>query len=68
MNDFRHPNEEGGIAWNDPEIGIVWPEVIGRYTGSASAEGYKLSDGTPLVLSEKDQHWGRLTARLMRAK
>lgn len=68
VNDFWHPNDEGGIAWNDPEIGIVWPEVIGRYTGSASAEGYKLSDGTPLVLSEKDQQWGRLTARLMRAK
>lgn len=60
VNDFWHPNDEGGIAWNDPEIGIVWPEVIGRYTGSASAEGYKLSDGTPLVLSEKDQQWGRM--------
>ena len=25
--DFYHPNDEGGIAWNDPEIGIEWPEV-----------------------------------------
>ena len=25
--------------------------------GSASAEGYSLSDGTPLNLSEKDQKW-----------
>lgn len=60
VNDFWHPNDEGGIAWNDPGIGIVWPEVSGEYRGSASAEGYALEDGTPLVLSEKDQRWGRL--------
>ena len=60
MNDCWHPNDEGGIAWNDPGIGIVWPEVIGRYMGSASAEGYTLKDGSPLVLSEKDQMWGRM--------
>lgn len=60
VNDFWHPNDEGGIAWNDPGIGIVWPEVCGEYRGSASAEGYALKDGTPLVLSEKDQRWGRL--------
>ena len=60
VNDFWHPNDEGGIAWNDPGIGIVWPEVCGEYRGSASAEGYALEDGTPLVLSEKDQRWGRL--------
>lgn len=63
VNDFWHPNDEGGIAWNDPEIGIVWPEVCGEYRGGASAEGYKLSDGTPLVLSEKDQQWGRMGER-----
>ena len=28
--------------------------------GSASAEGYTLKDGSPLVLSEKDQMWGRM--------
>ena len=60
VNDFWHPNDEGGIAWNDPGIGIVWPEVCGEYRGSASAEGYTLKDGTPLMLSEKDQRWGRL--------
>lgn len=59
VNDFWHPNDEGGIAWNDPGIGIVWPEVCGEYRGSASAEGYTLKDGTPLMLSEKDQRWGR---------
>ena len=59
-DDFYHPNDEGGLAWNDPEIGIEWPEVIGTYPGSASAAGYTLLDGTPLILSEKDQKWPRL--------
>lgn len=56
-DDFYHPNDEGGLAWNDPEIGIDWPEVEGVYPGSADASGYKLSDGSPLILSDKDQKW-----------
>ena len=56
-DDFYHPNDEGGLAWNDPEIGVVWPQVTGNYDGSASAQGYTLEDGTPLNLSEKDQKW-----------
>lgn len=56
-DDFYHANDEGGLAWNAPEIGIEWPQVIGAYKGSASAEGYTLEDGTPLNLSEKDQKW-----------
>ena len=59
-DDFYHPNDEGGMAWNDPEIGIVWPEVVGDYHGTASADGYTLKDGTPLILSEKDQKWSGL--------
>ena len=55
-DDFYHPNDEGGMAWNDPEIGIVWPELEGEYKGSASAEGYTV-DGVPLNLSDKDQKW-----------
>ena len=55
--DFYHPGDEGGLAWNDPAIGIQWPTLCGTYNGSASAEGYTLSDGTPLNLSEKDQKW-----------
>ena len=55
--DFYHPNDEGGLAWNDPKIGIKWPEIIGEYHGSASAEGYSLPDETPLNISEKDQNW-----------
>ncbi len=54
-NDFYHPNDEGGIAWNDPEIGIEWPLLEGDYKGSASAEGYSV-DGVPLMMSEKDQN------------
>ena len=57
VNDFWHPNDEGGMAWNDPEIGIEWPELKGEYKGSASAEGYMLEDGTALNLSDKDQKW-----------
>ena len=60
-DDFYHPNDEGGLAWNDPEIGIIWPEVHGEYPGSADASGYVMTDGTPLKLSEKDQNWGSLT-------
>ena len=56
-DDFYHPNDEGGLAWNDPTIGVQWPQVQGAYPGSASAQGYTLSDGTPLNLSEKDQKW-----------
>ena len=55
--DFYHPGDEGGLAWNDPAIGIAWPQVAGEYKGSASAEGYCLEDGTALNLSEKDQLW-----------
>ena len=55
--DFYHPGDEGGLAWNDPDIGIQWPEVTGDYPGSANAHGYVMADGTPLNLSEKDQKW-----------
>ena len=55
-DDFYHPNDEGGMAWNDPEIGIRWPGLQGAYPGSASAAGYTV-DSVPLKLSEKDQQW-----------
>lgn len=56
-DDFYHPNDEGGLAWNDPAIGIHWPQVQGTYPGSADAQGYTLADGTALNLSEKDRRW-----------
>ena len=40
--DFYHPNDEGGLAWNDPDIGIDWP----------------IPEGMELIISEKDQKWG----------
>lgn len=57
VTDFYHPGDEGGLAWNDPEIGIEWPSLKGDYPGNASASGYTLSDGTSLNLSDKDQKW-----------
>lgn len=56
VTDFYHPGDEGGLAWNDPEIGIQWLKLEGDYNGTASAEGYSV-DGVPLNLSEKDQKW-----------
>ena len=47
-DDFYHANDEGGLMWNDPEIGITWPQV---------KDGCQLEDGTPLNLSEKDRKW-----------
>ncbi len=57
VTDFYHPGDEGGLAWNDPAIGIEWPSLCGEYKGSADSEGYTLEDGTPLNLSEKDKKW-----------
>lgn len=42
--DFYHPNDEGGIAWDDPDIGVSWP----------------IPEGMELILSDKDQKWGGL--------
>lgn len=55
--DFYRPGDEGGLAWNDPAIGIEWPDLVGAYNGTASSEGYTLKDGTPITLSEKDTKW-----------
>lgn len=60
VTDFYHANDEGGVAWNDPSIGIKWPELVGEYKGGADSEGYTLADGTPINLSEKDKKWENL--------
>ena len=59
VTDYWHPNDEGGIAWNDPDIGIDWG-LIGSYNGTANGEGYTLKDGTPIMLSDKDKLWKTL--------
>ena len=55
-DDFYHPDDEGGLAWNDPAIGVDWG-ILGSYMGNAAAAGYTLPDGTPVDLSEKDEKW-----------
>ena len=42
--DFYHPNDEGGLLWSDPEIGVDWP----------MPEGMTRED---LIISDKDHKW-----------
>lgn len=44
VTDFYHPGDEGGLAYDDPEIGVKWP----------------IPEGMELILSEKDKKWGGL--------
>ena len=44
LHDFYRPGDEGGIIYNDPEIGVNWP----------------IAEGMELLLSEKDTKWGGL--------
>ena len=39
VDDFYHPNDEGGLLWNDPTVGVEWP----------------IEDGREIILSEKDK-------------
>ena len=41
-SDFYHPDDEGGIFYKDPDIGVKWP----------------IPEGMDLILSEKDTKWG----------
>ena len=60
VTDFYHPGDEGSLAFNDPDIAVEWPDLAGEYPGSADPSGYRMSDGTPLVLSAKDTAAPRL--------
>lgn len=42
--DFYHPGDEGGLMYNDPEIGIRWP----------------IEPGQEPVLSDRDRKWGSI--------
>ena len=46
FTDFYHPNDEGGLLYSDPEIGIAWP----------------IPDGMELLMAEKDKQWGGIRA------
>lgn len=39
VDDFYHPNDEGGLMWNDPDIGIDWP----------------IPEDMEIILSDKDK-------------
>ncbi len=54
VTDFYRPGDEGSLAFNDPDIAVEWPGLTGEYPGSADPSGYRLEDGTPLILSAKD--------------
>ena len=41
-SDFYHPNDEGGLKFDDPAIGVQWP----------------IPEGMELVMSDKDKVWG----------
>lgn len=47
VTDFYHPNDEGGLLWKDPVIGVEWP----------MPQGMTEAD---LILSEKDKQWSGL--------
>lgn len=64
---FYHADDEAGLAWNDPDIGVVWPGLVGHYSRSASAEGYSF-DGIQLKLSDKDQKWLGIKEKFGREK
>lgn len=43
VTDFYHPNDEGGLMWNDPEIGVEWP--LGDIPGPILSEKDRLHPG-----------------------
>lgn len=45
VDDIYHPNDEGGIMWNDPAVGIEWPAL----------QGDEQFDASKIILSEKDK-------------
>lgn len=45
-DDLYHPNDEGGLMWNDPAIGVEWPAL----------QGDTNFDESKVILSEKDSN------------
>jgi dTDP-4-dehydrorhamnose 3,5-epimerase len=50
-----------GFFHNFLVFNIQWPQLMGEYKGTSCAAGYRLKDGTPLNISEKDQKWQGIT-------
>ncbi len=44
VSDFYHPNDEGGLLWNDPDTAIDWP----------------VKDESQLNIIERDRNWPKL--------
>ncbi len=44
-DEFYRPEDEGGIRWDDPAIGIEWPEVASGYRLNARDANYDRLDG-----------------------
>src|SRR5699024_140741 len=57
VTDFYRPGDEGGLAWNDPKIGIEWPEIIKNRKDMLVNSSAYMKDGTKISLSEKDKNW-----------
>ena len=45
VSDFYHPNDEGGLVWNDPDAAIDWP----------------VKDEALLNIIERDKNWPKLS-------
>ena len=45
VSDFYHPNDEGGLVWNDPDAAIDWP----------------VKDEALLNIIERDRNWPKLS-------
>ena len=41
-SDFYHPGDEGGLIYNDPDIGVQWP----------------IPEDMELIFSDRDKLWG----------
>lgn len=40
-DDFYHPNDEGGIMYNDADIGVEWPKIDSEYILSEKDKEHK---------------------------
>lgn len=49
-DDFYHPEDEGGLIWNDPEIAIAWPEPDGILLSPKDEKHPTLAQSKPVFL------------------